>query len=215
LKFTRFAPIAALLVGVLALTAVACGGDDKDKVANAAETATTTQAPTNTPTEAPPTPTATPTPFDGNVARFKIPRFGVDAPIELLGVDETNTMETPQDENTAVGWYHIYDRPGWHGNSIFSAHVYYHNVPAPFVSLADSQVGDTVIITMEDGTEYTYEVFSNERYHRDTIPMGDIIWPQDRPEGEEWVTLITCGGELDSTGWEYISRDVVVAKRVS
>ncbi len=214
MRFSRLTPLVLLLVGIVAFAGVACGGDDD---AEAQTTAEPTQAPTETatPTEAPPTPTPTPTPFDGNVARIRIPRFGVDAPIELLGVDETNTMETPKDENNAVGWYHIYDRPGWGGNSIFSAHVYYNNIPAPFVNLAQSQPGDQVVIVMEDGTEYVYEVFSNERYHRDTIPMGDIIWPPQRPEGEEWVTLITCGGELDETGWEYISRDVVVAKRIA
>jgi sortase (surface protein transpeptidase) len=205
----------ALLAGALVLTAVACGGGKDDAKATTDPTNTATQTATDTPTKSPPTPTPTATPFAGDVARIKIPRFGVDAPIELLGVDSTNTLETPQDENNAVGWYNIYDRPGWHGNAVFSAHVYYHNLPAPFVNLSKANPGDQVVITMIDGTEYTYEVFANDRYHRDTIPMGDIIWPQNRPAGEEWVTLITCGGELDASGWEYISRDVIVAKRVS
>ena len=67
---------------------------------------------------------------------------------------------------------------------------------------------------MEDGREYKYTVISNKQYHRDTIPMGDILWPSEKPADKEWVTLITCGGALDSTGWEYISRDVIVAERV-
>ena len=212
MRFSRFTPLVLLLVGIFAFALAACGGGDDDEETPEATPAATETA---TPTQAPPTPTPTPTPFDGNVARLKIPRFGVDAPIELLGVDETNTMETPKDTNTAVGWYHIWDRPGWGGNAIFSAHVYYHNLPAPFVNLAQSQPGDLVVVQMEDGTEYVYEVFSNERYHRDTIPMGDIIWPPQRPEGEEWITLITCGGELDETGWEYLYRDVVVARRIA
>ena len=45
------------------------------------------------------------------------------------------------------------------------------------------------------------------------MDMGAIIWPKEKADYDEWVTLITCGGELDATGQEYVSRDVVVAKR--
>jgi len=165
--------------------------------------------------------------------RLRVPRLGIDAPIENLAINTAGELDTPKAENTNVGWYFIYDKPGrlnpdnrgwidWGGktqlngflgNAVFSAHVYYHNVPAPFQRLAQSQDGDEVIVTMEDGREYTYTVFSNERYHRDTIDMGAVIWPKEKPDNEEWITLITCGGELDSTGQEYLSRDVILAKR--
>ncbi len=212
-----------LSLGVLALSAlilvlgVACSGgdgneDDETPTASAAaETATPSATATNTP---PPTPTATATPFDGKVARLKIPRFNVDAPIEELAINARGELDTPKDTNRTVGWYHIYDKPGFGGNALFSAHVYYHSIPAPFVNLARSVAGDKIAITMEDGTEYNYEVISNKRYHRDQMDMGAIIWPKEKADYDEWVTLITCGGELDSTGQEYISRDVVVAKRI-
>lgn len=194
----------------------ACGSSGGSETTTAAATSPTAtpETPTSTPTT-PSTPTATPTPYDGDVARFIIPKFGVDAPVENLGVDSTNTMETPTRENTDVGWYHIWDRPGWDGNAVFSAHVYWQNVPAPFQKLDSLVIGDTVEIEMNNGQTYTYEVFSKDRYNRDTIPMGDIIWPKERPADEQWITMITCGGELDSTGWEYLSRDVLVAKRIS
>jgi len=215
LKFVRYLSLAAFSLGALVLlVGVACsGGDGEDQEpppSAPAETATPTATATNTP---PPTPTATPTPFDGKVARLKIPRFNVDAPIEELGL-VNNQMDTPKDTNRSVGWYYIYDKPGFLGNAIFSAHVYYHSIPAPFVNLAKSQAGDKIMVTMEDGTEYTYEVISNNRYHRDQMDMGAIIWPKEKADYDEWITLITCGGELDSTGQEYISRDVVVAKRL-
>jgi sortase (surface protein transpeptidase) len=215
-KLARNLAVAAFLLGLsLLVVGIACSSssanDDPAPATTAAETPT--PAATSTPTPRP-TPTATPTPFDGKVARLQIPRFGVDAPIEELGIDATNTLETPKDENRAVGWYSIYDKPGWGGNAVFSAHVYYHSKPAPFVNLAKSQPGDIIQVVMEDGTTYRYEVFSNTRYHRDTIPMGEIIDPPQKPDYDEWITLITCGGELDATGLEYVSRDVVVAKRI-
>lgn len=215
MKFARTLSLAVFAFGALLLIAgVACSGGDAqepDPTPTPTEAATATPSPTRTP---PPTPTATPTPFDGAVARIKIPRFNVDAPIEELAINGRGELDTPKDENTSVGWYYIYDKPGWSGNAIFSAHVYYHSDPAPFMNLAKSAEGDEVIVAMEDGTEYRYTVISNKRYHRDDIPMGDIIWPKEKADYDEWVTLITCGGQLDSTGQEYVSRDVVVAKRI-
>ena len=218
MKLARTLSLATFALGaILLLAGAACSGGDAQESeptptpTEATATATATPSPTRTP---PPTPTATPTPFDGAVARIKIPRFGVDAPIEHLAINDRNELDTPKDENTAVGWYYIYDKPGWLGNAIFSAHVYYHSIPAPFVNLAKSAEGDEIVVVMEDGTEYRYTVISNERYHRDNVPMGDIIWPKEKADYDEWVTLITCGGELDSTGQEYVSRDVIVAKRI-
>lgn len=220
MKLARTLSLAVFALGaILLLAGVACSGGDAQEPeptatpteASATATATATPSPTRTP---PPTPTATPTPFDGAVARIKIPRFGVDAPIEELAINARNELDTPKAENTAVGWYYIYDKPGWLGNAVFSAHVYYHSIPAPFVNLAKSIEGDEIVVVMEDGTEYRYTVISNKRYHRDNIPMGDIIWPKEKADYDEWVTLITCGGELDSTGQEYVSRDVIVAKRL-
>jgi sortase (surface protein transpeptidase) len=208
------------LTGLAMLAAgIACsGGDDKQQLTAAPTpepTATATATATNTATATPTsTPTATPTPFNGKVARMKIPNLKVDAPIEELAVNSRNEMETPRDTNRSVGWYYIWDRPGWGGNAVFSAHVYYHSIPAPFQKLAASKAGDEISVVMDNGAEYQYRVISNKRYHRDTIPMGDIIWPKEKPKESEWITLITCGGELDSTGQEYVSRDVIVAERV-
>ncbi|MFN0093640.1 MAG: class F sortase [Dehalococcoidia bacterium] len=223
MRASRIIPLAAFGAGLvtIALTA-ACGGGGDSPTPTAATTteasptatpsATATTAPTATPTK-PPTPTPTPTPFAGDVSRLKFSKFGIDAPIEQLAINSRNELDTPKDENRAVGWYHIYDRPGWNGNSLFSAHVYYRNVAAPFQRLAQSKEGDELSVVMADGTEYKYRVITNKRYHRDTMPMGDIIWPPERPAEKEWITLITCGGQLDDTGQEYISRDVIVAER--
>ncbi len=217
MKLARTLSLSVLALGAILLVAgIACsGGDAREPEPTSTPTEAATGTPTPTPTRTPPpTPTATPTPFDGAVARIKIPRFNVDAPIEDLAINGNGELDTPKDENTSVGWYYIYDKPGWLGNAVFSAHVYYHSIPAPFVSLAKATEGDEVIVVMENGTEYRYAVISNKRYHRDDIPMGDIIWPKEKADYDEWVTLITCGGQLDSTGQEYVSRDVVVAKRI-
>ncbi len=220
MKLVRTLSLALFALGALVLVVgIACSDGDEKQEATPEPTAT---VPSETPTSAAtatntprPTPTATPTPFNGAVARIKIPRFNVDAPIENLAINAAGELDTPKDTNRSVGWYDIYDKPGFGGNAVFSAHVYYHSIPAPFVSLAKSAAGDKIVVQMENGAEYIYEVISNDRYHRDTIDMGAIIWPKQKADYDEWVTLITCGGELDSTGQEYVSRDVIVAKRIS
>jgi hypothetical protein len=179
-------------------------------------TRTATARPTATGTPEPPTPT--PTPFAGKVAHIQLEAFGVDSLIEEIGIDASNRMETPKNPHN-TGWYYPYSRPGWGGNAVFSAHVdYWPNIRGPFNRLDESKLGDRVHIVMEDGTRYIYEVFRYDQYDADDFPSGDVIWPSDRPEGEEWITLITCGGTFVVTsdqGWgEYLHRDVVVARLI-
>ncbi len=243
MKNLKYGAVGLFALGAIALaTAFALnrggGNDDRIPAAPSPTVATTAAAPANTATARPtatPTPPPTPTPYNGKILRFKMPRFNLDAPLEELAINGRGELDTPRAENTAVGWYYIYDKPGrtnpdnagwaefgakprgdftFKGNAIFSAHVYYRNVPAPFVNLAKAKDGDEVVVVMEDGRDYRYRVVSNKRYHRDTIPMAQIIWPAEKPTDKEWITLITCGGELDSTGQEYVSRDVIVAERV-
>lgn len=167
------------------------------------------------------TATTTPTPFAGEVAGFRIPRFEVDAGIENIGlIPGENQLDVPKDPLN-VGWYGIYDRPGWLGNAVFSAHVdYWPDIRGPFFNLAKLEPGDEVIVLMANGREYRYRVFRKQRYDVTTIPMGELISAPEKPDGAEWITLITCGGRfrayLDGGGpGEYLDRDVVVAERVS
>ncbi|MCC7364677.1 MAG: class F sortase [Dehalococcoidia bacterium] len=170
--------------------------------------------------EATPTATPTPPPYDGAVTLLKIPQLEVSSKIENIGLLPDNRLDVPHDPYN-TGWYDIYDKPGFGGNAVFSAHVdYYPNIIGPFNKLATLRPDgdDEIVIQMEDGREYRYVVIRVTRYDANNIPMGDIIWPQNKPEGEEWITLITCGGELQRLypggPGTYLQRDVVVARRV-
>lgn len=213
-------------IGLLLIAFVFTNGNNGENVA--ADSGFTPLAATATPTRTatPPgatetatvPPTPTPAPFDGAVARLKIPRFGVDSKIEAIGIKPDNELDVPKDPlNT--GWYDIYDKPGFGGNAVFSAHVdYFPDIKGPFYQLAKAEIGDEVIVTMENGQEYTYRVVTVNRYDVTTIPMGEIIWPTTKPAEAEWVTLITCGGQFvrtsESGAGIYLQRDVVVAERV-
>ena len=186
-----------------------------DYVATPTPTPTQTSAP-----EATATATATEAPYDGGVVRMKIPQLKVDAAIENIGLLPENQLDVPKDPYN-VGWYGIYEKPGFGRNALFAGHVdFYPDIIGPFNKLATLRPDgdDEIIVQMEDGREYRYVVIRVTRYDANTIPMGDIIWPPNRPEGEEWITLITCGGPLQRLypggPGEYLSRDVVVARRV-
>lgn len=166
------------------------------------------------------TPTPTPPPYDGAVVRMKIPQLKVDAAIENIGLLPENQLDVPKNPLN-VGWYGIYDKPGFGGNAVFAGHVdYYPDIIGPFNKLATLRPdsGAEIVVQMEDGREYRYQVIRVTRYDANTIPMGDIIWPPNRPANEEWITLITCGGQLQRLypggPGEYLQRDVVVARRV-
>ncbi len=226
MKMLRNVAVVTFLAGLVLLTlgmVAACGsnGDDDDNGEINEFDAVST--PTSTPdVEATPEPTEppepTPTPYDGEVSRIIIDQFDVDSDIEIRGLNDQNQLDVPADpHNTA--WYERYGTPGWGGNSVFSAHVdYFPDIRGPFHNLTDLEEGDHVTIVMDNGTEYVYEVFRMTRYHVDEIPMGRLIDAEDRPDEEEWITLITCGGDFQQTSesgsGRYLHRDVVVARLV-
>ena len=194
------------------------------EIATFAASATPTAIPPGPAPERPegsPTPQPTPTgppPFDGAVAKLKIPRFKVDSAIESIGlVGNTNQLDTPHDPHN-TGWYNLYDKPGFGGNAVFSAHVdYFPKILGPFYNLAKVDPADDIVVTMENGLEYRYRVVSKQRYKVDDLDMAELIWPTTRPTTAEWITLITCGGQFVKTqadgAGEYLSRDVVIAER--
>jgi sortase (surface protein transpeptidase) len=235
------ARFAGLVVGTAGLLFVVAGSDHPPASTALGDPPTTT--PTGTPTTPSPTatrtatpaltptpePTATPTPQPAsssgrsapraNVTRMTIPRFGVSAAIEYIGLLPSNQLDVPKNPHN-VGWYYIYAAPGAGRNAVFSAHVdYYPNIRGPFYNLKSLVPGDLVTVTVE-GVELQYEVFRYTRYDVYSIPMGDLIVAADRPAGEEWITLITCGGRFQphngtSGPGEYLDRDVVVARRIN
>lgn len=163
-----------------------------------------------------PTPTPTPEPYNGAVARMRIPRIKVDAPIVNLGlIPGKSQLDVPKDEKS-VGWYEFYTRPGFRGSAVFSGHVDFlvgvKGVKGVFWDLDKLEPGDELVVVMDNGIEYTYRVSANIVYPEESVPMGDIIWPKD-PTIER-VALITCAGNFNKVTGSYDSRQVVLADRV-
>ena len=152
------------------------------------------------------------------ITRIVSTKFGLDHYVDVLGI-VNNEMEAPDhDGSYAVGWYSSFSRPGEPGNAMFSAHETWNHYQGPFYWMYTAEIGDRLSLDMANGQRYTYQVISMARYTVDTIPMGEILYPPNRPQSEEWITLITCGGSIVYGGngfGDYNDRDIVVMKRVS
>ena len=161
-------------------------------------------APPATPTAAPPPPSEAP------IASMAIPKFNIDAPIIVLSVDDDGVMESP-DGPLDVAWYDFSARPGFGSNAVFSGHVDYYNYGAAvFWNLKDLEQGDTIEVTLQDGTVYEYGVISRNEYNATSAPIQEIVGRTDA----EVITLITCGGTFDPSVGQYDNRVVVRAQRV-
>jgi hypothetical protein len=205
-------------MAALAWTACSSKSDGQDGSATASpddeETSAETRTPgrTRTPTPtATTTPTATPTQVSqADPVRFRIVRFGVDAPMAGLGLieyaDGSTQMDIPYDPVT-VGWYVFTQRPGT-GNTVYSAHLnWYTGQYASFQNLFDLNTDDQVVVNLQDGTEISYKVVYKERYHLNSVPVGELI----APTADVRATMITCGGSFDAGSGLYDHRDVVWA----
>jgi LPXTG-site transpeptidase (sortase) family protein len=177
-------------------------------------------APSVEPTPRPPEPTPTPPPSEAPVERIILPRLGIDAPVILLGVDKDGVMQSPSGA-TQVGWYgtpEFYDggndpRPGWGGNAVFSGHVYLDKIGrSVFWRLREVRAGDEVIVRLEDGVTYAYEVISATTYpwNASENEVQEIV---SRTEVEA-ITLITCAGDIIPGTLQLDRRLVVRAVRV-
>lgn len=223
MRIVRVLSVGLFATGVaIVLVAAACsGGADKEQSQEFdTTTPTATSTPTNTATPSP-TPSPTPTPFDGRLARMAIPSLGIDYPIEEIGIKSNNELDTPHNALGAIGWYHIYSKPGFGKNALFSAHVNYNGSNGPFARLNKAEPNTEIVVQMAEGPAYKYQVFSKQRYDIYTIPMGELIDRPAKPANEEWITLITCSCEpgriinLNAQGYgECLDRDVITARRV-
>jgi len=171
---------------------------------DAAPPAPVAVAPTATP--AGPQPTPTPEPSRAAVQRLQIPRIGVDAAVISIGVDPDGTMQSPS-KPMEVGWYRFAALPGHGGNVVMAGHVDYVNYGAAvFYRLRELQPGDRIVVVLEDGASYAYEVESLTTYGAND-PVQDAVGPTP----SEAVTLITCTGAFSYATREYDRRLVVRA----
>ncbi|MCP3856371.1 MAG: class F sortase [Actinomycetia bacterium] len=218
-RFTHV--IACLLIGVLVLSA--CGSSEA--AAPSTPRATAAQSipltiPTERTTVAPRSPSTSGEVPVGS-ARFdakdeseilaapvnlRIGSLAIEAPIVGVGVEANDELEVPG--AAEVGWYEFGPRPGEEeGSAVLAAHVDYNGRPGVFFELRNLVVGDGLEVEFDDGTVRRFEVISLDQYAKDELPFDRVF----ARSGSPVLTLITCGGDFDSSARSYQDNVVVYA----
>lgn len=154
--------------------------------------------------------------------KIAVPRIGVEAPIVVLGfVPDSNNIPDVPDTGYQAGWYDFNPAPGLGYNALFAGHVDWQTaqhspIPGVFYRLRELQIGDEIVVTLEDGQTLTYRVSGNVAAAFDDPNVLKAMAPIKK----DVITLLTCGGEwepnpYEENGGNYTHRIVVRAERVT
>lgn len=136
--------------------------------------------------------------------------IGLDAKVEILET-VNGQMQDPTTPDQAA-WYKETAKLGGAGNTVLAGHLNYWGVPeGVFFAIDQLRAGDTIAITGNDGTVYTYVVDWVKQVDATAAPGADIVGETAQPS----LTLMTCGGPWNAEVSEYTERTVVRAHLAS
>lgn len=169
---------------------------------------TTTTSTTIADTASAPSPTTPPTtvPQPGTPRTISIPSLGVESPVVTVGLEDDGAMEVPGASD--AGWYRHGPLPGSPtGNSVIAAHVDFNGERGVFFDVRNLEVGEEVAVADDRGMTHRFVVTERYQVDKDELPI-EQLFVNDGPPG---LTLITCGGEYDSSERHYDDNIVVRA----
>ncbi len=139
--------------------------------------------------------------------RIVIPAIGLDMAVTALGLAPDGSMALNDRADTAA-WYKFGASPGERdGAALIAAHVSSDvDGVGPFSLLPNLQQGDTVTVTMSDGSEQPFTVVKRERVSKHTVDYNAIT-----SESPGMLILVTCGGEWDPKNRHYDDNVIVWA----
>jgi Sortase domain len=142
-----------------------------------------------------------------------IPAIGVDSKLLYMGVNADGTIQVPSLETRSgeAGWYKYSVTPGQIGASVIEGHVDSYQGPAVFYRLGALRPGDTIDVTLADGSTAIFRVTGVREYLKSNFPAKTIYGAVDYAA----LRLITCGGVFDYATGHYLSSTVVFASLIS
>jgi hypothetical protein len=142
-----------------------------------------------------------------------IPAIGVHSKLLHLGVNPDGTIRVPSLSTRAdeAAWYKYSATPGQMGVSVIEGHVDSYQGAAVFFRLGALRPGDSIDVTLANGTTAVFRVTGVRRYDKARYPSGTIYGATGFPA----LRLITCGGAFDYTTRSYLSSTVVFASLTS
>ncbi len=142
---------------------------------------------------------------------IRVPDLSVDARVGRVGLTSEGAVGVPGG---------IYD-VGWYGDSLPSnpagamLMVGHYSGPTQqgvFYDLADLKAGSEVEIEQGDGTKHMFKVVETYTYDVADVDMVKAITSADN--SKLGLNIITCGGDFDSSSWQYQERTLVRAIKV-
>jgi sortase A len=135
---------------------------------------------------------------------LEIPKLGIKAKVESVGLDPTRKMDVPKTPE-GVGWYNLGPKPGEVGNAVIDGHLDSETGPAVFYGLSSLQPGDQIKVIDSSKQSFTFTVTGNITYQFDQVPLDQIFGSANTVN----LNLITCGGFFNHTTRNYSSRVVI------
>jgi hypothetical protein len=142
-----------------------------------------------------------------------IPAIGVTSKLLHLGLNADGTIQVPSLVTSAseAAWYKYSATPGQIGASVIEGHVDSDQGPAVFYRLGALRPGDTIDVTLADGTTAIFRVTGVRQYAKSNFPAKAIYGTTNYAA----LRLITCGGVFDYGTGHYLSSTVVFASLTS
>lgn len=147
---------------------------------------------------------------------ISIPSIGVHSVLLHLGMNPNGTIQVPPlgytPATNEAAWFDRSPTPGSVGPSIIEGHIdSAYQGPSVFFSLGSLQPGDSVDVTLSDGTVAVFTVTGVREYSKVSFPTTTVYGNTDFAA----LRLITCGGAFDYTTHQYLSNTVVFASLAS
>lgn len=140
-------------------------------------------------------------------SKIDIPRIGVSAGIQKVGLLTDGTIETPAILSGLVGWYQYGPSPGEQGPSVLVGHVDSYKGPSVFWNLSKLHIADTINITRSDGITVQFVVSRIAQYGQDNFSTNEVYGNIDHAG----LRIITCGGTYNHLTGRYSQNTVIYA----
>jgi sortase A len=142
----------------------------------------------------------------GRPVRLIIPKLGLNAAVEYVGLTTGGAMAAPPAPDT-VGWYKLGPRPGNIGSAVIDGHSgYADGTVAAFDELPRLVKGDRLYVEDANGRRAAFIVTATRLYARNANASDVFASTTGRR-----LNLITCTGSFDVTAGTHSERLVVFA----
>ncbi len=137
-----------------------------------------------------------------------IPSLGVATSVGELGLQADGQIQVPA-TTRVVGWFRNGVTPGQVGSAVIIGHVDSYLGPGVLFELKTLKAGDSVDLTLADGTRVRFVVTEVVQYLKTAFPDRLVYGAHGASRS---LQLVTCGGAFDYATGHYLSNVVVYSR---